>query len=125
MHDRVQESTKQSLEIAHGGFELVGEAEEARLLAALNRYPNRLTWRRRCTYKSGRPCVAEISGPFGLGGVFGHRGLCRLAQRRAALSRHLPDGQTWWRRQRAAGIYILEPCRGAGGGRAAPAAGLG
>ena len=66
MHDRVQESTKQSLEIAHGGFELVGEAEEARLLAALNRYPNRLTWRRRCTYKSGRPCVAEISGPFGL-----------------------------------------------------------
>jgi hypothetical protein len=48
--ERVPKCMKQALESCHAGFELVGDAEEARLLAALNKRPSKLTWRRR--YKS-------------------------------------------------------------------------
>jgi hypothetical protein len=60
------DSSRQYLERTHAGFELVGEAEEARLLAALNRYPSKLTWPRRHIFKRGRPPGAQISSPCGL-----------------------------------------------------------
>lgn len=46
---RVPKHIKQVLEQYHGGFELVDDAGEARLLAALNKRPSKLTWRRRDT----------------------------------------------------------------------------
>jgi hypothetical protein len=64
-HKRVSDST--NLERKHAGFELVGEAEEARLMAARNKYPNKLAWRRRRrTCVRGRPCGTEVLTPFGL-----------------------------------------------------------
>ena len=63
-HKRVSDST--NLERKHGGFELVGEAEEARLMAAVNKCPNKLAWRRRRTCERGRPCGTEVLTPFGL-----------------------------------------------------------
>ena len=46
-----------------GGFELVGDAEEARLLAALNRRPSKLTWRPR--YNKEVPSDTGICSPYG------------------------------------------------------------
>src|SRR5262245_56077076 len=45
--DRVSKQTKQFLEQYHGGFELVGDAQEPHLLAGLNEHPSKLKWRRR------------------------------------------------------------------------------
>jgi hypothetical protein len=61
--DRVSKQTKQFLERSHGGFELVGDAEEARLLAALGKHPSQLKWRRR--YNRGAPDETGIFSPFG------------------------------------------------------------
>jgi hypothetical protein len=58
--DRVPKYIKQVLEHCHGGFELVGDAEEARLLAAL---PSKLTWRRR--YNKDVPSDTGICSPYG------------------------------------------------------------
>lgn len=61
--DRVPKQMKQVQERFHGGFELVGDAEEARLLAALNKCPSKLTWRRR--YNRDAPHDTGIFSPFG------------------------------------------------------------
>ena len=61
--DRVPKSIKQVLEQYHGGFELVSDAEEARLLAALIKYPSKLTWRRR--YNKDVPSDTGICSPYG------------------------------------------------------------
>jgi hypothetical protein len=39
-------------------------------MAALNKYPNKLAWRRRRTCERGRPCGTEILTPFGLAEVW-------------------------------------------------------
>ena len=61
--DRVSKQMKQVQERFHGGFELVGDAEEARLLAALNKCPSKLPWRRR--YNRDAPYDTGIFSPFG------------------------------------------------------------
>ena len=61
--DRVPKQMKQVQERFHGGFELVGDAEENRLLAALNKCPSKLTWRRR--YNRDAPHDTGIFSPFG------------------------------------------------------------
>jgi hypothetical protein len=62
-HERVSKNTRQYLEQTHAA-ELVGEAEEARLLASLGKYPNKSIWqRRRRMGKGGR---SVLLSPFGL-----------------------------------------------------------
>ena len=61
--DRVPRFVNQVLEQCHGGFELVGDAAEAHLLAALNEHPNKVTWRRR--YNKDAPHNTGIFTPFG------------------------------------------------------------
>jgi hypothetical protein len=61
--DRVPKQMKQVQEQFHGGFELVGDAEEAHLLAGLNKRPNKLTWQRR--YNALAPDDTGIFTPFG------------------------------------------------------------
>jgi hypothetical protein len=62
-----------SLEDCHAGFELVGDAEEARLLAALNKRHSKLKWRRR--YNKDVPSDTGLCTPYGWlevrGGVAG------------------------------------------------------
>ena len=61
--DRVAKCAKRAFERYHGGFELVGDAEEAHLLAALNNRPNKLTWRRR--YNKDVPSDTGVCSPYG------------------------------------------------------------
>jgi hypothetical protein len=61
--DRVAKCAKRAFERYHGGFELAGDTEEARLLAALNKRPSKLTWRRR--YNKDVPSDTGICTPYG------------------------------------------------------------
>jgi len=61
--DRISKRKRQFLERYHEGFELVGDAEEARLLAALDKRPNKLTWQRR--YNPLEPHDTGRFTPFG------------------------------------------------------------
>jgi hypothetical protein len=61
--DRISKRKRQFLERYHEGFELVGDAEEARLLAALDKRPNKLTWQRR--YNPLEPQDTGIFTPYG------------------------------------------------------------
>ena len=61
--ERVPKCMKQALESCHAGFELVGDAEEARLLAALNEHPRKLKWRRR--YNKDVPSDTGVCSPYG------------------------------------------------------------
>ena len=61
--DRVAKCAKKALEDCHAGFELVGDAEEARPLEALNKRPRKLTWRRR--YNKNVPSDTGICSPYG------------------------------------------------------------
>ena len=61
--DRVSKHIKHRLERRHGGFELVGDAGEAHLLAALEKQPSQLIWRRR--YNRDAPHDTRKCSPFG------------------------------------------------------------
>jgi hypothetical protein len=80
---------RQFLERFHEGFELVGDAEEARLLAALEKRPNKLRWQRR--YNPLEPQDTGIFTPYGWlevrrgSGFCAHRNDVRLCRAGPAL----------------------------------------
>jgi hypothetical protein len=65
---------RQFLERYHEGFELVGDAEEARRLPALDKRPNKLTWQRR--YNPLEPQDTGIFTPYGWLEVRSGSGFC-------------------------------------------------